>query len=58
MPAVAARMVFLSGGAFTPEAAEFLRSIGTRFVEKPFLPDELSRRVTELLAAVHAPGPS
>jgi PAS domain S-box-containing protein len=53
LPAVAARMVFLSGGAFTPEAAEFLRSVGTRFVEKPFLPDELSRRVNELLDAVN-----
>jgi PAS domain S-box-containing protein len=56
LPAAAARMVFLSGGAFTPEAAEFLRSIGTRFVEKPFLPDELSRRVTELLQSVRSNG--
>ena len=52
LPKLFGRLVFLSGGAFTPESAEFLRSIGTRFVEKPFLPDELSRRVAELLITV------
>jgi PAS domain S-box-containing protein len=55
LPALAARMVFLSGGAFTAEAAEFLRSVGSRYVEKPFLPDELSRRVAELIEAVKVP---
>jgi PAS domain S-box-containing protein len=51
-PKQSERLVFLSGGAFTPEAAEFLRSAGTRFIEKPFLPDDLRRRVQELLAEV------
>jgi PAS domain S-box-containing protein len=51
-PAVADRMVFLSGGAFTPEAAEFLRTASSRFIEKPFLPDDLRRRVHDLLREV------
>ena len=50
-PGLYDRLVFLSGGAFTPEAAEFLRSVGNRFIEKPFLPDDLRRRVQELLGA-------
>ena len=45
-------MVFLSGGAFTQESAEFLGAMGNRFVEKPFLPEELCRRVAELLTSV------
>ena len=49
LPAVSERLVFLSGGAFTPEAAEFLRSAGNRFIEKPFLPEDLRRRVQQLL---------
>jgi PAS domain S-box-containing protein len=49
-PDVAARMVFLSGGAFTPEAAAFLAAAGRRHVEKPFRPQELKQRVRELLA--------
>jgi CheY-like chemotaxis protein len=35
-PAVAARFVFVTGGAFTPVAAEFLQSISNPRVEKPF----------------------
>jgi CheY-like chemotaxis protein len=49
-PDVAARLVFLSGGAFTPEAAAFLAAAGRRHVEKPFRPHELKQRVRELLA--------
>jgi CheY-like chemotaxis protein len=52
LPGMASRMVFLSGGAFTRESAEFLGTMGTRFVEKPFLPDELGRRVAELLEQI------
>lgn len=59
LPAVSERLVFLSGGAFTPEAAEFLRSAGNRFIEKPFLPEDLRRRVQQLLEghgqSVHPP---
>ena len=49
-PDVAERMVFLSGGAFTPEAATFLAAAGRRHVEKPFRPHDLQQRVRELLA--------
>jgi CheY-like chemotaxis protein len=52
LPHMADRMMFLSGGAFTLESAEFLGAMGSRFIEKPFLPEDLSRRVAELLAAV------
>ncbi|HEY0712912.1 MAG TPA: ATP-binding protein, partial [Polyangia bacterium] len=49
-PDVAQRMVFLSGGAFTPEAATFLAAAGRRHVEKPFRPHDLQQRVRELLS--------
>ena len=46
-PAVAARMVFMTGGAFTPEAREFLARVPNHCLEKPFtraaLEAELSR---------------
>jgi PAS domain S-box-containing protein len=35
-PALAKRMVFMTGGAFTARAAEFLTTIGNRRIEKPF----------------------
>ncbi len=35
-PASAARMVFLTGGAFTPEAADFLECVPNARLEKPF----------------------
>jgi CheY-like chemotaxis protein len=56
-PAVAERMVFLSGGAFTPEAVEFLRTASSRFIEKPFLPDDLRRRVHDFLREVGVAAP-
>jgi PAS domain S-box-containing protein len=48
-PALAARMVFVTGGAFTPAAAEFLSSVGDRRIAKPFEPDELRRFVSRSL---------
>ncbi len=35
-PRFAQRMVFISGGTFTPRAAEFVLKIGDRLLEKPF----------------------
>jgi FixJ family two-component response regulator len=35
-PAIAARMVFLTGGAFTPVAREFLDTEPVEWIEKPF----------------------
>jgi PAS domain S-box-containing protein len=40
-PATAARMVFLTGGAFTREAVEFLERVPNRRLEKPFTVAEL-----------------
>ena len=44
-PAQAARMVFLTGGAFTPEASEFLDRVPNARLEKPFTPAELRSAV-------------
>ncbi|SEU23438.1 PAS domain S-box-containing protein [Stigmatella erecta] len=49
-PQVAGRMVFLTGGAFTPRAREFLGRVGNPCMEKPFLPEELRQLVQSLLA--------
>jgi PAS domain S-box-containing protein len=35
-PALARRVVFITGGAFTPEASAFLRAAGNPVLEKPF----------------------
>jgi PAS domain S-box-containing protein len=57
LPALADRMVFLTGGAFTPRAREFLSQIKNPCVEKPFLPRDLQALVRSLLS-VDAVSPS
>ena len=47
-PAQALRIVFLTGGAFTPSAREFLVSTMNRRIEKPFDLKEVRRLVNEL----------
>jgi PAS domain S-box-containing protein len=44
-PAHAARMVFLSGGAFTQEAIDFLQRVPNARLEKPFTPAQLRAAV-------------
>ncbi len=44
-PAFADRMVFLTGGAFTSEASEFLAQIPNSQLEKPFTPAQLRAAV-------------
>jgi two-component system, NtrC family, sensor kinase len=44
-PALAGRMVFLSGGAFSPGVAEFLRAYPGRVLHKPFESELLRRMV-------------
>jgi DNA-binding TFAR19-related protein (PDSD5 family) len=44
-------MVFMTGGAFTPRAREFLARVPNRRLEKPFRPEALEALVAELLAA-------
>jgi CheY-like chemotaxis protein len=45
----AGRIVFLTGGAFTASAREFLERIPNRRIDKPFEPKELQRLVNELI---------
>jgi PAS domain S-box-containing protein len=49
-PALAERTVFLTGGAFTPAAREFLASVPNPRIEKPFEPDALRALVDRVLA--------
>jgi PAS domain S-box-containing protein len=49
-PEMARRMVFLSGGAFTDAAKEFLRRVPNAQVDKPFDPQALRDLVARLLA--------
>ncbi len=48
-PELAARMVFISGGAFTPAARDFLGRIPNPRIEKPFNPDEVRILVRSLI---------
>ena len=50
-PTVAERMVFLTGGAFTPVARAFLNQVKNHRVDKPFSSDELRELVRRLVAA-------
>jgi len=40
---LAGRMVFMTGGAYTDEAQEFLAQVPQRRLDKPFRPEELER---------------
>lgn len=44
-PEQARRVVFMTGGAFTPDVAGYLEKAGTRRLEKPFDADELGELV-------------
>lgn len=52
-PEQAARIVFVTGGAFTPRATEFLATVQNRRVEKPISSKALRALVQELVAARH-----
>jgi FixJ family two-component response regulator len=49
--ALARQMVFITGGAFTPRASEYLRRAGNLKLEKPFDIANLKRLVSELVLA-------
>jgi CheY-like chemotaxis protein len=49
-PALARRMLFLTGGAMTQGAGSFLNQPGVRWLQKPFRAAELLRCIEELLA--------
>ncbi len=48
-PSLARRVVLMTGGAFTPQAREFLATSGLRVLEKPFDTDELLSMVDAIL---------
>ncbi len=48
-PALAERIVFMTGGAYTPQAARFMSSVPNPTIEKPFDIDELLAAVEQLL---------
>jgi len=50
-PAQADRMIFLTGGAFTPRAREFLSRVSNPKLEKPFDPQGLRNLVREALTS-------
>ncbi len=49
-PGLAARFVFITGGAFSPGAAEYLARVGNPRLEKPVEVAPLSRMARELMA--------
>jgi signal transduction histidine kinase/CheY-like chemotaxis protein len=49
-PALAERMVFMTGGVFTDSAREFLASVPNRCLEKPFTADEIEGLIAEICA--------
>ncbi|HEX2010015.1 MAG TPA: ATP-binding protein [Roseateles sp.] len=50
-PALATRMLIITGDTLSPGAAEFLRETGCALLEKPFTPAELVARVKQLTEA-------
>jgi PAS domain S-box-containing protein len=48
-PEIAPRVMFLTGGAFTPGSQEFLAGNAGRVIEKPFEPDALRARVADAM---------
>jgi PAS domain S-box-containing protein len=49
-PDLARRVIFMSGGAFTPKAIEFVASVSNRCLEKPFSAQTLRGAVQQTLA--------
>jgi signal transduction histidine kinase/CheY-like chemotaxis protein len=48
-PGIAARFVFVTGGAFTEAAAEFLRTTRNAWIEKPFEPQAVREAVDRVV---------
>jgi len=53
-PELAAQVVFITGGAFTPGVAAYLRRVGNLRIEKPFETTAFKRTADELLHAAQA----
>ena len=57
-PAYASRIVFMTGGAFTRSAVEFLQGLPNPCLEKPFELQALRSTVTAVAAKSREPSPS
>jgi CheY-like chemotaxis protein len=53
-PALAGRVVFVTGGAFTPQASDYVSRVGNARFEKPFRPGQLKSLISEMVAARRA----
>src|SRR4029077_20266430 len=56
-PTLARQMVFLSGGAFTPKASQYLNAVPNLKLSKPIDSADLRRIVAEVVAASMAERP-
>ncbi|WP_160174577.1 two-component regulator propeller domain-containing protein [Archangium violaceum] len=56
-PTVAGRMVFVTGGAFTPAARAFMETVQNARVDKPFDPQQLREQVRDWVAKARGGGP-
>jgi signal transduction histidine kinase/CheY-like chemotaxis protein len=56
-PERAQRMVFVTGGAYTPAAVSFLERVSNPRLEKPFEPDKLRERVREWVVKAKGQSP-
>lgn len=50
LPHLTSKVVFMTGGAFTPLARDFLATTSRPCIEKPFDPDDLRRAVAAMLS--------
>ena len=50
-PALAGKVIFMTGGVFTSQASEYVASAGVPVLDKPFKKDALRKRVAELVQA-------
>ena len=53
LPELAARFVFMTGGAFTERAKRFLASVENSCIEKPFDADALSRLIADRISGTN-----
>jgi CheY-like chemotaxis protein len=54
-PELAQRLVFMSGGAYTPAASAFIRSVPNRVLEKPVRPEVFLATIDAVLAPAASP---
>jgi len=55
-PALVPRMIFMTGGAFTATAGDFIERAVAPIMSKPFRLDELKKLVRDRVAAVRSNG--